>query len=233
MNPIDPAFFEGIPTAPAETPGGSIVTSDAWNTAAQQMGATPPPERPRDLPPAAQAQHLSLAERARKRPMVHDFPIPELDDEDGAFVARVRRPSIITLMKSGSIPLGVRKIIDNVVLKEGKNTTDFQQMVDEDVSGSLATIFELVDFLCLTGFVEPKLVGSEEEENSDPVNCMWVDRLPESARMRYYNLVMTDQNAMADGIAPFPGRPGEAVPDRSGGDDVQRPTVDADPGPES
>lgn len=65
------------------------------------------------------------------------------------FVARLRRPSMLALVKSGKIPNSLM-VTANQLFKQGGEGMDTQ---DEEM---LSNVFKVMDALCEASFVEPK-----------------------------------------------------------------------------
>lgn len=78
--------------------------------------------------------------------------------EGQPFVARLKRPSLMALVKSGRIP--------NTLLKAANQlfTSDTEELFDSDNSQALSQMFDLMDILCDASFVEPTYTQIKEAE---------------------------------------------------------------------
>lgn len=76
--------------------------------------------------------------------------------EGQPFVARLKRPSLMALVKSGRIP--------NTLLKAANQlfTSDTEELFDSDNSEALSQMFDLMDILCDASFVEPTYTQIKE-----------------------------------------------------------------------
>ena len=70
--------------------------------------------------------------------------------EGQPFVARLRRPSLLNLVKTGKIPNTLLNTANKLFY--GKGDSDEESDVDND---SLRKVFELFDIICEASFVEP------------------------------------------------------------------------------
>lgn len=66
--------------------------------------------------------------------------------EDQPFVARLRRPSMMVLAKSGKIPNSLLNTANSLFMGKG---------VDSNNEGALKEVLSIVDILCDAAFVEP------------------------------------------------------------------------------
>lgn len=66
--------------------------------------------------------------------------------EGQPFVARLRRPSMMTLAKSGKIPNSLLNTANSLFMGEG---------IDSNNEGALKEVLSIVDILCDAAFVEP------------------------------------------------------------------------------
>lgn len=66
--------------------------------------------------------------------------------EDQPFVARLRRPSMMTLAKSGKIPNSLLNTANSLFMGKG---------IDSNNEGALKEVLSIVDILCDAAFVEP------------------------------------------------------------------------------
>lgn len=66
--------------------------------------------------------------------------------EDQPFVARLRRPSMMALAKSGKIPNSLLNTANSLFMGKG---------VDSNNEGALKEVLSIVDILCDAAFVEP------------------------------------------------------------------------------
>lgn len=78
--------------------------------------------------------------------------------EGQPFVARLKRPSLMALVKSGRIP--------NTLLKAANQlfTSDTEELFDSDNSEALSQMFDLMDILCDASFVEPTYTQIKDAE---------------------------------------------------------------------
>lgn len=68
--------------------------------------------------------------------------------EDQPFIARLRRPSMLELVKSGKIPNELLNTANDLFI-DGKADKDINPEV-------LKNVFEVIDILCEASFVEPR-----------------------------------------------------------------------------
>ena len=66
--------------------------------------------------------------------------------EDQPFVARLRRPSMMALAKSGKIPNSLLNTANSLFMGKG---------MDSNNEGALKEVLSIVDILCDAAFVEP------------------------------------------------------------------------------
>ena len=72
--------------------------------------------------------------------------------EDQPFVARIRRPSMLALAKSGKIPNALLKTANGLFLGDSKDKQD----------SYLKDVFEVLDVICDACFVEPSYKELQE-----------------------------------------------------------------------
>lgn len=72
--------------------------------------------------------------------------------EDQPFVARIRRPSMLALAKSGKIPNALLKTANGLFLGDSKDKQD----------SYLKDVFEVLDVICDACFVEPSYQELQE-----------------------------------------------------------------------
>lgn len=215
---IDPEHLKRLADHRAERSNGGIETVFE-GTVPQPPGAAlgPSPDdyarRMRSTP----APIVSLAERAKRKSAdnVFDFPIPELDDEYGPFIAKVTKPSILSLIETGSMPQNLRRAVDKI-LSAGEDIAEAtQKLVEEGPSDSFGMLLTVVNHMCIVGFVEPKVVATHEEAASIP-GCIHYSVLPHEARMRFWQLIQKEAEEMAESAKTFPQptvEPGDPGPD--------------------
>lgn len=70
--------------------------------------------------------------------------------ENNKFFARLKRPSLLNMLKSGKIP--------NTLLSTANNLFEsgIQKAIDEDDNGTLNALFDVLTIICEESFVEPK-----------------------------------------------------------------------------
>ena len=165
---------------------------------------------------------VSKAQFLRNRPTTFEFKIPEVLDDDGnPFVAMVRRPSILELLRNQATPVHIREDVNRLLKEQSKGEDAVQDTVDKDPAGALGFLLRVVDHLVIDGFVEPRVVATEEEEESDP-GAVALVRIPQEARMRYYQMTQTEMTEASASISPFPG---EAVESGDAGVDLRTDVV--------
>lgn len=76
--------------------------------------------------------------------------------EGQPFVARLKRPSLMALVKSGRIPNPLLKAANQLF------TSDTEELFDSDNSQALSQMFDLMDILCDASFVEPTYTQVKE-----------------------------------------------------------------------
>lgn len=74
--------------------------------------------------------------------------------EGQRFVARIKRPSMMGLIKSGKIPNSLLKTANSLFLKGGVSSEGDDKVLDN--------LFDVLDVLCEATFVEPKYSDLKE-----------------------------------------------------------------------
>lgn len=76
--------------------------------------------------------------------------------EGQPFIARLKRPSMMALVKTGRIPNSLLKAANQLF------TSDTEELFDSDNSQALSQMFDLMDILCDAAFVEPTFTQIKE-----------------------------------------------------------------------
>ena len=123
--------------------------------------------------------------------------------EGAPFIARLRRPSMMSLVKSGKIPNALVKSASKLFNGKG---------VDDNNDQSMGQVFEVFDALCDAAFVEPKYQAIKDAGVE----------LTDEQYMAVFNYTQRG----VDALAPFRREQANPVP---AGDstEVQVPPVDA------
>lgn len=132
----------------------------------------------------------------------------------------VRRPSIITLLRSNVIPLPLQERINTLVMagSRGRGDDAVQDVVQGGI-GALMEFLDLADIVCIAGFVDPQVV-STPDQITDPDTQICVDDMDPDDRLAYWRYVIGQEATAAAPVAEFPdqsnrrldsGRDGEAV----------------------
>jgi len=170
-------------------------------------------------------QSLTLAQRlAKAKRATLPFRLTSMTDDDGEPIeARVTRPPLTLLMQQGKIPHAYRDVVSEQIKKFGlkgiqdadSDTTD--QMLDDiakQYGVDMVTMMpDLVDATCIAGFVSPRLVLRQEDEDLER-DVMCIDRIPVEDREAYYDWCNKAMEADVDAVKSPDGQ--QPPPDASG-----------------
>jgi hypothetical protein len=84
-----------------------------------------------------------------------------------------------------------------------------QSLVEESPTESFGMLLTVVNYMCITSFIEPKVVATLAEEDTVPGSIHY-SRIPQEARMRFWALMQQEAEEMAAAAQPFPVQTGES-----------------------
>lgn len=179
----------------------------------------------------------SSIRRARKQGMQYQtFPLPRTG---GA--AKVRRPSMLALAASGTLPDHLQQYVQRYTGVGGGGRITQEEVKDLLGDDPLGHIFELIDHTCIFGFVDPRLVPTggivrrnEQREwpgvdafialeeqgwqrlgvDGAPItdpNTMFVDEIDRDDRLEFFMWCQGAVREVAAAAAPFLEEPGDTV----------------------
>ena len=93
---------------------------------------------------------ITSIEQLKKYNLGQVVELPSFGD-DQPFIARLRRPSMMALAKSGRIPNELLNSANSLFLKGTNGVAERSQFDD----ATLSKLFDVVDLLCEASFVEP------------------------------------------------------------------------------
>ena len=128
------------------------------------------------------------------------------------FVVRVRRPSLLMLMKTGRIPDSLSALVQGLIAQgTGDRKWDYEGTTE---------MIALGEFLCRLAIVDPKIV-----ENPQANNEIGMEHVPVAAKLNVISHIQEN----ASQLIPFRQKPAGDVEAVSGDDGVQ-PEAEPDNG---
>ena len=194
---------------PGQVPPANIKTkpaNQAQHTAAEQAGAAATAKAAGMIKPPQRVS--TMAEAIKRRQDADEANTFELEHTMPGMLAKVRFPSLVTLLTTPGLMRGQLQGWVNEMVQEGVQNpgTDSMAMVADRMNAlnggeQWAIYLEMCQATAVAGFIDPPLVADREQEGT---GTMWVGRIDSRDLMAFFAAVQAHQAREAAAIAPFP-----------------------------